>query len=245
MWGREVGCRVSTGVVGNWLNWSCHLCAVQSSGLGGFVSPFHIHALKFFELESLICVGFDHGSRVVRGRAGVVVVTRGRCRWGVQVGAPIPVVPVFGHPVVIVSKLMDELVCVLRGFLGLVVFAVEPLGLVSFLIDHALELFELAQFVVVVYEVTALMYLAFASLKLLNLVLNPSILVCLIPVFLSSFPVHPGISSVVYGLFELLHFAFSCSVLLVKLLGCVLMVCIIVVLVFVLAAIRFILIRLA
>jgi hypothetical protein len=175
---------------------------------------------------------------------GIRVVACGGHRWGMGVGSPVPMVPVFGHPIVAVSELVDGLVCALRGFLGLVMLAVKPLGLVSFLVDHALKLFELAQFIMVICKVTVLAYLIFTILELLVLVLNSSVFICLVSAFLSSFPVHPGIGSVVCKLFELSYFVFGHSVVLFKPLVCVLVVHVIVVLALVLAVIGFVLIGL-
>ena len=57
----------------------------------------------------------------------------------------------------------------------------QPLGLVSLLINHLLELFELAHFVtVIVYELVVLIYPALVTLELLRFVLECPILICLI-----------------------------------------------------------------
>jgi hypothetical protein len=108
-----------------------------------------------------------------------VVVTCGRRRWGMGVGSPIPVVPVFGCPVVAVSELVDGLICALGGFLCPVLWfpelvclvpEVELLGLVSLFVDHPPELFELTPFVIIVYELPELVYFVFLAFKLPGLV---------------------------------------------------------------------------
>ena len=62
-------------------------------------------------------VGVDvcrHG--VVCGHMGVVVIMCGGHWWKVVgVGIPIPMVPVFGCPIITVSKLVFELICTLGG----------------------------------------------------------------------------------------------------------------------------------
>jgi hypothetical protein len=92
----------------------------------------------------------------------------------------------------------------------------EPLGLVSFLINHLLGLLELVCVVIVVYEAVVLVCPVLADLDLLVFVLDLSSLGCLISAFLSSFPVYPGIGSIMYELFELPSFV----VLLFELWGC-------------------------
>ena len=167
--------------------------------------------------------------------AGVVVVTSGGHWWGmVGVGVPVPVlaVLVFGRPVVTVSELVFKLVCGLGGFLGLVVPEEGPLGLVSLLVDHPLELFELAHLVFVVYEAAVLVYLV-------SLVFESSVLVSVDFSLVSSFPVHLFLIVFISGPCGFVSIAFGLSVSVLESLGCVFMVHVVVVVVFKPAVIGF------
>jgi hypothetical protein len=83
---------------------------------------------------------------------------------GGSIPIPVLVVPMFRHPTITVPELV----------------LVKPLGLVSFLVDHALELFELMHFVVTACKFTMLVGLIYY----VSLIFEPFVLIYPISVVL-------------------------------------------------------------